>query len=679
MSDKDKEIRELREQVRLLTERIFRIERQLGSGTRIEAPPVVPVAAPAVPAESAAPPVASPDTSQPEVAHLGAVPGSTMPSPSAAGQQHGPTSYGLLERAATSRANGGLAGVPAKSESLETRIGSRWLNRIGIVSVLVGVSYFLKYAFENDWFGPSVQVIIGIAAGVAVAAWSERFRRRGFAGFAYSLKAVGAGAIYLSLWAAIALYALVPAAVAFCGMMVVTGAMAALAVFESAEVLAALALVGGFLTPVLVSTGQNQEVALLSYLLLLDVAALLLQHFKSWPRILFGGFVGTELLFVFWYVKFYSDDQFAVTVSFLSAFFALFAAAPLVADLLPPTRGDATPLRTAVVLPVLNGFAYFCTVYAMLAVEGVAVDTRAAQYLLAIAALYAGLGLALDRRASDALPPPKAPTDARLLLPLVHLGMAVSCLTAAIALWLHGHWIAFSWLVEAAALFYAGAKAARPVVKWLGVIVAALAVFNLLIGSVGWRTETLVLNERFGLYLLAIGVIAWMLWWQRGAAPTETAAAEGDKRGGWLRHPQGLVLAAIAINLLALCALNFEVSDYFSRAIQAVNAAYRTLRPGIAARQVRSLMIARDFSYSAVWMAYGVLLMWVGFWKRAEFLRWQAIVLIGFTILKVFIYDASALQRGYRILSFMILGVILLAISFAYQKDWLGLQKSGEG
>ena len=227
----------------------------------------------------------------------------------------------------------------AKSESLETRIGSRWLNRIGIVAVLVGVSYFLKYAFENDWIGPSVQVIIGIVAGIVVAAWSERFRRRGFAGFSYSLKAVGAGALYLSLWASFALYGLVPAAVAFCGMVVVTVAMAALAVWESAEVLAGLALVGGFLTPVLVSTGENQEVALLSYLLLLDAAALLLQHYRSWPRIIFGSFVGTELIFVFWYVKFYSSDQFAVTAGFLSAFFALFAAAPLVADLLGQSSG----------------------------------------------------------------------------------------------------------------------------------------------------------------------------------------------------------------------------------------------------------------------------------------------------------------------------------------------------
>jgi len=657
MANDNEEIRQLREQVRLLTERIFRIERQLGMEARIASPPDEATAAPS--------PIvaAEPSAIAPGVQASSTVDHADHPRPREA----------------------------AQSETLESRIGSRWLNRIGIVAVLVGVSYFLKYAFENDWIGPAMQVIIGMAVGIAVAAWSERFRRHGFAGFSYSLKAVGAGALYLSLWASFELYSLVPATVAFCGMVVVSTAMAALAILESAEVLAGLALVGGFLTPVLVSTGRNQEVALLSYLLVLDAAALLLQRFRSWPRILFGSFIGTELLFVFWYVKFYDNDQFAITVSFLSSFFALFAAAPLVANLFPQARGGATPLRTGVALPVMNGFAYFCAVYAMLNVQGIAVDERAAQYLLTIAALYAGLGLALERRTSDALPQPGTRMDARRLLPLIHLGMAVACLTAAIALWLHGHWIAFSWLVEAAALFYAGAKAARAPVKWFGVIVAALAVFNLLIGSIGWRTQSLLLNERFGLYLLAIGVIAAMIWWQQHAtSPAESTAAgessgarDSDRvasnSGDWLRHSQVMVLAVIAINLLALCALNLEVGDYFRREIQAVHVAYRPMMPLVSARQVRSLMIARDFSYSAVWMAYGVLLIWVGFWKRAEFLRWQAIVLIGFTILKVFIYDTSALQRGYRILAFMILGVILLAISFAYQKNWLGLQKSREG
>ena len=106
--------------------------------------------------------------------------------------------------------------IPAQSASpgvsLETRIGGQWLNRIGIVAVLVGLSYFLKLAIENDWIGPGTRVAIGLVAGVGLIWWSERFRARAFAAFAYSLKAIGIGALYLSLWAAFQFYHLVPAA-----------------------------------------------------------------------------------------------------------------------------------------------------------------------------------------------------------------------------------------------------------------------------------------------------------------------------------------------------------------------------------------------------------------------------------------------------------------------------------
>jgi uncharacterized membrane protein len=83
--------------------------------------------------------------------------------------------------------------------------------------------------------------------------------------------------------------------------------------------------------------------------------------------------------------------------------------------------------------------------------------------------------------------------------------------------------------------------------------------------------------------------------------------------------------------------------------------------------------IARDFTYSALWMAYGATLMVIGFWRRSALVRWQALVLIAFTIGKVFLYDVSELDRGYRIVSFMVLGALLLAISFVYQRDWLRL------
>src|ERR1019366_525477 len=86
---------------------------------------------------------------------------------------------------------------------------------------------------------------------------------------------------------------------------------------------------------------------------------------------------------------------------------------------------------------------------------------------------------------------------------------------------------------------------------------------------------------------------------------------------------------------------------------------------------LRSIEIERDFTYSALCMAYGAMLMIVGFLRRSAFVRWQALLLIAATIVKVFVYDVSQLDRGYRIVSFIVLGVLLLAISFVYQRDRL--------
>jgi uncharacterized membrane protein len=112
---------------------------------------------------------------------------------------------------------------------LESRIGSHWLNRIGILALLIGISYFLKFAFENNWIGPGGRVTIGLIAGIAMVMWSERFRIHGYKAFSYSLKAVGIGALYLSLWAAFHVYSLIPSGGAFAMMLVVTAATAAMA------------------------------------------------------------------------------------------------------------------------------------------------------------------------------------------------------------------------------------------------------------------------------------------------------------------------------------------------------------------------------------------------------------------------------------------------------------------
>ena len=82
-----------------------------------------------------------------------------------------------------------------------------------------------------------------------------------------------------------------------------------------------------------------------------------------------------------------------------------------------------------------------------------------------------------------------------------------------------------------------------------------------------------------------------------------------------------------------------------------------------------------QFTYSALFMCFGAVLLCVGFWRRSAFIRWQALVLVSVSIGKVFLVDVSALSEGYRILSFLGLGALLLAVSFVYQRDWLQLRQ----
>src|SRR3989441_2406572 len=113
---------------------------------------------------------------------------------------------------------------------------------------------------------PAGRIVIGLVAGMAVVLWSEHVRRSGYAIFSYSLKAIGIGVLYLSLWASSQLYNLIPNALAFFAMAAVTASTVGLALWQDAEIIAAFAALGAFITPVALSTGVNNAAGLFSYL-----------------------------------------------------------------------------------------------------------------------------------------------------------------------------------------------------------------------------------------------------------------------------------------------------------------------------------------------------------------------------------------------------------------------------
>jgi uncharacterized membrane protein len=531
--------------------------------------------------------------------------------------------------------------LPRENSDLEARIGSHWLNRIGIAAVLIGVSYFLKLAFDSNWIGPTGRIAIGLIAGIAVVLWSERFRSRGYRVFSYSLKAVGIGVLYLSLWASFQVYHLMPSGVVFVCMLIVTAATSAMALTQDAEVLAVFALTGGFSTPLLLSTGENREIALFSYVVLLDLGILALVTFKPWRRLLLLGFVGTLLLYVGWYSEFYDRSQIALTLFFASFFFLIFAIAPLL--MLRQERGAGTmPL----ILAFVNAATYFLQAYAMIMEIS---HIEMAWFSLALAAVY----LALNRLR------PKSDSAGEHNLQLMHLALAVGLVTVAIPIRLESHWITIGWFVEAAALLWVGERIKSDLLNVFALTALVLGVARLFTYD-NFDTQELIFNMRMATYGIAIAVLGLVAY---GASKRQD---ENARTIG--------AVAVVALNLLGLIALSYEIADYYSRQMTAAQPrAGNWQAPGWA--QMHSIEIARRFTYTALFMVYGAMLMIVGFWRASAFVRWQALVLIAATIGKVFVSDIWQLDRIYRILSFVVLGVLLLTISFAYQRDWLKLSR----
>ncbi len=619
MDTPESDLQVIRHLLAELTARVYRIERRLGMESQPGGEPgSTSVAAPAPPPLPGPAPVAVSDRPAP------APPYPLIPTPA--------------PRPSATR--------PVQAESdLESRIGSHWLNRIGIAALLIGISYFLKFAFENNWIGPAGRVAIGLVAGIAVVLWSERFRSRGYHAFSYSLKAVGFGALYLSLWAAFQRYALIPSSVAFVMMLAVTSAAAAMALAQDAQILAAFAVTGGFSTPLLLSTGQNREVVLFAYVAILDLSTLFLVTFKPWRRLLVMSYAGTLLLYIGWYAEFYRRTDLAPTLGFATLFFAIFAVAPLVA--LQPEGELPIFASVPAVLAFVNAGVYFLQAYAM--IEEVD-KTYMAWFALALAAVYIFLSRQVHSR--------KLSPGASEILRFLHLALAIGFITVAIPIRLDAHWITIGWFVEAGVLLWIGNRLKSDFLNLFALGALALGIVRLLAID-NFQTTQLFFNMRMATYLVAIVVLGAVAWY---AGKREDEAGRTVAAG-----------SLVALNLLALIALSREVADYYARQMNAFRPTLPNQLRAAYYTDLHRVDIERDFTYSALWMAYGAMLMVVGFARRSAFVRWQALLLIAVTIVKVFVYDVSQLDRGYRIVSFIVLGVLLLAISFVYQRDWLQL------
>ena len=509
--------------------------------------------------------------------------------------------------------------------NFEAVFAGRWLNYVGILALLFAVTFFLKYAFDNNWVGPRGRVGIGLLAGSALYPWSQHLLARGYKYFSEGIAGLGAAVLYLSLWAGWHFYQIFSQSEAFALMIVVTAVTLVVAVGRNSERIAFLALLGGLLTPMLVSTGENHEVSLFTYLAILGAGVLGIAWVRDWKSLPPVQFLATLVYFWGWYGDFYSADQLATTVYFATVFFILFAALPLVRS---RRDGELSGLEAALVL--VNSLAYLVALRVMFWPDNRWALTVA---VLALAAVH----LAAERML------PEKPGAGLRLARILYAGLALTFVTLAIPIRLDGRWITLAWAVQGAVLIWSGLRARFAALRWAGLVLFAIVTGRLALISI--PADTFLLNARFATFAISVACFVLSCYF---AATSDEELDESES--------MNFMITAVVANILALAAFSMEIWDVFKR------------MPSLGIDRGH----AQQLALSMLWLVWALGLLGIGLWKKSQTIRWQALVLLGVVIVKVFLFDLSFLEKFYRIVSFLLLGLALMLISFYYQRQLLG-------
>jgi uncharacterized membrane protein len=519
-------------------------------------------------------------------------------------------------------------------ESLESRIGGNLLNKVGMAAIILGMAYFLKYAIDNEWIGEAGRVMLGVLTGLGFVAWGESLHRKEIRGYAVTVLGGGVAILYFSIFAAFNFYHLIDQIPALLLMVLITVATVVMSVRYDSETIAVFATVGGFMTPALLSTGKDNQHGLFTYVLLLDLGVLALAYFKNWRVLNLLAFFFTQLMFAVWNLNFYNSTKLWRTEFWLTVFFLLFAVMSFLYNI---THRQKTTFRDLSLI-TLNGAGYFLWTYGLL-------ESQYSDYLgffaVLMAAVYVALGSLAHRQAQE---------DSYLFL--VFLGLGLTCLTVAIPIQLKQNWITVGWSVEAAVLTWVGFRLDSSKTRSAALLIAAMVVFRLLFldssFSAAFANDVTFLFNKRGLAFLAgiASLFAMAYLYNRNREKREDIES-------WLTS--GLFIGA---NLLVLFFLTTEISSSFE-------AAYYRASEYQQKRDIRSRM---QLSISALWGFYSIVLVTVGILRRFQPLRLLAIVLFAATILKVFFVDLGQMEKVYRIIASIGLGVILLGVSMMYQK-----------
>jgi len=376
--------------------------------------------------------------------------------------------------------------------------------RVGLVVFFMGLAWLLRYAselydlpVESRYIGVSIAALVLLALG-----WWLRLKKPAYA---LMLQGGGIAVLYLTVFAALRLHALIAPEGAFAVMIVLTAAAVLLAIVQDAMGLACAAILGGLASPILVSTGSGNHVILFSYLALLNAGIALIAWFKAWRVLNLMGFVGTFGIGIAWGLRSYTPEKFATTEPFLILFLLMFVLIGfLFARRKLLTQKDETfPISpwseantdyldgTLAFGPPVLGFGLQCAVIAH-------IEYGMAFSALALGVLYFALAFCLRGR-----------SEIRLMTE-VYLALGNVFCTLAIPLAFDAEWTSAAWALEGAGIYWIGQIQRRPLARGFALLLMVAASFAYL-GEVSFATsldKPLLVGSPTGTVLLGVAYLA---------------------------------------------------------------------------------------------------------------------------------------------------------------------------